>query len=127
MKPVIQYHLPLVVYGLAILAVSSIPNLQTPQSDSWPVDKAAHMVEYAGLALLTYRSSLRWPGLPRPEAALWIAGLVPVGWGLLDEWLQSHIEGRFSDRLDFVADVAGATLAVAIIWFTRHLERSRGT
>ena len=62
MKAAIKYHLPVVLYGAAILAVSSIPNLQAPVAGKWPIDKLAHLVEYAGFAILVYRSAVRWKG-----------------------------------------------------------------
>ncbi len=46
--------------------------------------------------------------------------LVPAGWGLLDEWLQSNVPGRFSDWRDFLADLGGAALVVGIVWLTRR-------
>ena len=127
MKVAIKYHLPIVLYGAAILIVSSIPNLKTPEAGAWPVDKLAHVVEYAAFAILVYRSSVRWRCWPSSKAALWLTLLMSVGWGLLDEWLQSHIPGRFSDPWDFLADVGGAALVVGIVTVRRHRRKAEGT
>ena len=122
MNNMIKYHIPLLLYGAAILAVSSIPNLRTPETGTWPVDKVAHLVEYAGLAILVYRSSVHWRAWPRLSEQLWITLSVCAGWGLLDEWWQSHIQGRFSDLGDCLADVGGAALVVGIIWLRRRRQ-----
>ena len=124
MKTAIKYHLPVILYGATILAVSSIPNLKTPETGSWPVDKLAHLVEYAGLAILVYRSSVRWHCWSRPGSALWITLLVPAGWSLLDEWWQGYVPGRFSDPWDFLADVGGAALVVGIVWLRQRRRTS---
>ncbi len=123
MREFIIYHLPAVIYATTILAVSSIPDLKPPMLDSWSMDKVAHLVEYAGLAILIYRSCIRWRRWPVPEVPLWLTLSAAAGWGCLDEWLQSYVPGRFSEWQDLVADAAGATLVVVILWFTR-LRRS---
>lgn len=127
MKDLTKYHLPLVIYAAAILVVSSIPGLKLPRVEGWSIDKVAHLVEYAGLAILTYRSCLRWRRWRVPEVPLWITLLVATGWGCLDEWLQSHVPGRFSTWRDIVADAAGATLVVVIVWLTRRQRSARQT
>ncbi|MCD6250426.1 MAG: VanZ family protein [candidate division Zixibacteria bacterium] len=125
MKTTTKYHLPVILYGAIILTVSSIPNLKTPEAGTWPIDKLAHLIEYAGLAILIYRSSVRWHCWSRPGSALWMTLLVSSCWGLLDEWLQSYIPGRFSDWRDFIADVGGASLVVGIVWL-RQRKRLQG-
>ena len=71
-KNVLLYHLPLLVYAVVILSVSSVPNLKPPEVGLPNVDKLAHFAEYAVLAFLTFRSfsrlgSDRSPGM----TALW--------------------------------------------------------
>ena len=120
MRETLKYHMPPILYAAAILAVSSIPNLKTPEAGTWPLDKLAHLIEYAGLAILVYRSSVRWRWWSRPELARWPTFMIPVGWSLLDEWWQGYIPGRFSDPLDILADTAGAALVVGILCFRRR-------
>lgn len=114
-SPFVRFHLPLLAYAVAILALSSVPNLRTPVAETWPVDKLAHFVEYAVLAWLVYRSSARWHSELKGGAVLWIVLLGPTCWALLDEWIQGHVPGRFSDWRDLVADALGVLLVVAII------------
>lgn len=84
-------------------------------------DKLAHMVAYgvlAGTVILAHQPAAR-EFLP-----LWVAiraVLVCLGYGLLDEWHQSFIPGRFVSAGDVVADVLGAAL-VAIAWYCRWCQ-----
>jgi VanZ family protein len=126
-KNAVKYHLPFALFGAAILVVSSIPNLKTPQAGTWPLDKVAHLLEYAIFAILTYRSSIRWRSWRRPGTALWIALLIPAGWALIDEWLQSYTPGRFSEWQDFVADVGGVVLVVGTVWLRQYRENRSKT
>ena len=120
MKNTIKYHLPPILYGVVILAVSSIPNLKAPEVGTWPIDKVAHLVEYAGFAILVHRSSVRWRDWLKPESTLWLTLLITATWGILDELWQAQVPGRFSDPWDLLVDVAGAALVVGIVWFRRR-------
>lgn len=108
------------VYVLAILAVSSVPNLRPP--GSWPLrDKAVHAVEYGILGWLMARA------VGRRTFGGWAAtiGLAAVV-GTVDEIYQSVVPGRFASLGDALADLAGASAgAAAWAWFPWRLPVRR--
>ena len=69
-----------------------------------PWDKVAHFLYYGTMALLlAHGAGRRW---------LWIPlVLVPV-MGAADEWHQMSVPGREASFFDWLADVAGASVAV---------------
>jgi len=119
MKAFAIYHLPAILYGIAILAVSSVPNLKTPEVDFWAVDKVVHFLEYAGFAFLTFRSISRLGWGKRRRLAFWSALALLAGVALIDEIWQGFVPGRTSDPLDYLADVLGGAVAVVVLWLAR--------
>lgn len=117
----IRYHLPLLVYALLVLAVSSLPNLKSPDTGGLPFDKVAHVAEYAVFALLASRSMRRWV---KNRVLLWVFTLTAV-FALVDEYHQQFIPGREFDPLDYVANVAGAVLGLVLVLIIRR--RRSGT
>lgn len=72
-----------------------------------PWDKLAHLVVFAGFAILL-RAGLRWP--------VWLALLVTLAIGAADELHQATLPGRFAALDDWFADLAGALLG---LWLLR--------
>jgi len=111
------YWVPILLYVTAIFTLSAQPNLQPPlQFEN--SDKFFHMLEYGGLGFLLSRG-LR--ATARIRLALTVA-LIVVGIGGLiaasDEIFQSHIPGRDSSVLDWMADLTGILYAQIIYVFT---------
>jgi VanZ family protein len=81
-------------------------------------DKVAHLAVFGLLATLV----LRAPGLRHA----WVAVVVVSLFGAADELRQSFTPGRFVEFADWVADSAGALIAVAVYrywpWYRRLLE-----
>ena len=75
------------------------------------VRKAAHVVEYAILAALWFRTFLR-AGPRRPGRAAWLAFAVAVAWAVIDESHQATLPTRTGSALDVGLDAAGAGIAV---------------
>ena len=102
-----RWLLPL-LYAVAIWVVSSgpIPEQVIEHVPIW--DKAAHVIEYAVLAVL-----LCWALRGR---ALWwlIAVSLTALYGAVDEFHQSFVPGRSSDVLDALADLVGAVLGTTL-------------
>jgi len=119
MKAFAIYHLPAILYGIAILAVSSAPNLKVPEVDFWAVDKVVHFLEYAGFAFLIFRSVSRSRWGRRGCSAFWTSLALLAGVALTDELWQSFVPGRVSDPLDYLADVLGGAVAVVVLSFVR--------
>jgi len=112
-----------VAHAGLIFYLSSIPNLRLG-IDVRDADKMAHGLFYGLLALF-----LAW-GLARvlPQwsrvRVLAVALLVPLAYGILDEFHQHFVPGRSMDPFDVLADGSGALLVVAFLWW-RGRDRVR--
>lgn len=77
-------------------------------------DKAAHAIGYGLLGGTLLRAFARG----RLEVVSWRRGLAAIAvallYGVADEYHQQFVPGRSSDVRDIVADVTGASLAVAL-------------
>ena len=108
----------LVIAGLIFFA-SSRPYVASPgitQVD----DKFGHFAVYGLLATLVCRMGRGW------RAA--VGSLIVVSaYGASDEWHQSFVPGRATEFHDWIADTAGAAVAVTLYWgwtwYRRLLER----
>ena len=78
------------------------------------IRKAAHVLEYAILSILSCRAlAQRAAPSPLPLAALGQAVLIAVAYAALDEWHQSWTDERFGSPLDVAIDSVGATVGAA--------------
>ena len=104
---------PVIATMVAIFVVSAQHDVTLPAHTS---DKQLHGAAYMGLSILTTRAIAG--GLARgasPGAA--VAGwALATAYGASDEWHQSFVEGRSSDRTDWYADTIGAALGAAGCW-----------
>ena len=82
-------------------------------------DKFAHFAAFGLLATLVCRVGEGWRAAVR---ALVIVAIYAAS----DEWHQSFVPGRYSDVGDWIADTAGAAVAVTAYagwtWYRRWLE-----
>jgi VanZ family protein len=119
-RSILIYHLPMILYAGAIIAVSSIPNLTTPELKLIAFDKLAHFVEYAIFAALTYRSLSHMGQKVNPQRALIFSFLVVALMALIDESYQRLIPGRVADGLDYIVDLLGAFGVLIYLWIKRR-------
>ncbi len=86
-------------------------------------DKVTHFSVYGLLATLVCRQTRGWRG------AAW-AFVAVSAFGATDEIHQSFVPGRFAEVEDWVADTAGAAVAVVAYrgwaWYRQLLERPLG-
>jgi VanZ family protein len=83
------------------------------------VRKAAHVTEYAILALLMFRALAG--GRERQPWQAWLVLGIAAAYAALDEWHQSFVASRTGSPRDVAIDVFGALLGVLIYWwFTRR-------
>lgn len=75
-------------------------------------DKVMHLVAYAVLGLLLAKG---WP--PRSGRDYLSIAIAASGYGLLDEFHQSFVPGRFASIYDWIADSAGVFLG---LWWYRY-------
>jgi VanZ family protein len=114
---------PAVGLMAAIFAASSVPNLDT--SASGVSDKTIHLWTYAALGGLLLRAvaGAAWAGVTVARAGG--AWLLAAGWGILDELHQARVPGRFASGADWLADAAGAALAVGVLLGAGRWRRRR--
>lgn len=99
-----QWLWPLALAAL-IYAASSRSQLAGPEVVG--IDKLTHFAVYGLLATLVVR-------LGRGSRAAWLSVAVVSLYGWLDEWHQSFTPGRTVEAADWLADTAGAALAVVL-------------
>lgn len=117
-------YLPLVIYWIVLLVLTSLPS--TMAITSGVSDKIEHFGAYAilgALLFLAFRFQGKYAVLKK-NASLF-AFLISAFYGMLDELHQLFVPGRSADIIDWIADFAGAGLAVLIINFLlkRYLSK----
>ncbi|MBI5502993.1 MAG: VanZ family protein [Deltaproteobacteria bacterium] len=119
---------PVAAWAVVVLTLSSIPRFAPPSAGIPHVDKLAHFLEYAVLALLLVRGlsfeprTRAWPALALVAAA--VAAIAVFG--ALDELHQSAIPGRSTSGWDWLADSGGGVLGAAAgarLWLRRRKAR----
>ncbi len=88
------------------------------------VRKAAHLTEYAILALLVLRAAARSRGTVHDNfyRAASVALLVSATYAALDEFHQSFVPGRTASAYDVLIDTSGATAALVAAMIARKLR-----
>jgi VanZ family protein len=116
------YRRALPAYWVFLFCATHFPRLElpgrVPQSD-----KLLHFVAYGLLAFLYWRFA---EARHRPLSGrfVWSALAVLVLYAALDEWLQGFI-GRSAALTDWLADVLGAVLVLAVLeWRRRAAARA---
>ncbi len=81
-------------------------------------DVAGHLFLYGVLGTLAMVALASWVAGPTPQArwAFLTAGL-GVLYGVLDEYHQSFVPGRYASAMDVVVDSVGVTLGLAFAWY----------
>lgn len=121
--PVVRYQLPLLVWLLAILGLSAIPNMPTVKFPISP-DKIAHAGIYFVLCMLSRRAFFhqeKWPWLKKHP--MMAAVFFTVIYGILDEVHQLFVPGRWADVYDAMADALGAILFAGWFWILSQREK----
>jgi VanZ family protein len=108
MRHLLLWGPPLIYMGLIFLLSSQSAPLPEVTTIVW--DKLLHLVEYGVLAVLFYRAftgeAINW------LAAALLALIVTSLYAASDEWHQAFVPLRTSDLDDWIADTAGAALAI---------------
>jgi VanZ family protein len=99
------------VYWLLLFTVTHVPRLPKPPGPPL-IDKVAHFIAYAGLAILC----LVYLRLKGPLTAATYVKLLAVlaPYAALDELLQIPV-GRSAELFDWFADVAGALIGMSAV------------
>ena len=109
------YRILLFSYALLILIVSSTPSSDLPKTWFLQYDKAIHFFEYFFFGILAIKSM-------KAITLRTVFVLIPFGilFGMLDEYLQSFISGRFSSGLDVLSDALGFTVGLIIAYLNQN-------
>jgi VanZ family protein len=106
-----NFRIPALYYA-AILGVSLIPRSDVEKMDAFfplPPDKVLHVAVYSGFGFVL-------GGLPYPALALGTAGSLL---GAMDEQVQRLAPGRDVSMMDWLADILGISLGLALRRFRR--------
>ena len=85
--------------------------------------KAAHVSEYAVLAVLLYRAFVHTVFRARRALSAGVVLLSCVAYAASDEFHQSFVPSRTASLRDVMIDVFGATLAVLLYWSIATRDR----
>src|SRR5262245_32510629 len=123
-KLVIGLTLVVVFYWLALFVATHVPMSATLVGKRYSLDKLEHLAAFATLAgllsVLGTAMGIRWWKL--------VIGIVVVVavYAIFDEATQSFVSSRSPDILDWLADLVGAGLGIAL-FFLVHLLLTRRT
>ncbi|MBM4146888.1 MAG: VanZ family protein [Nitrospira sp.] len=78
------------------------------------IRKFAHFFSYALLAFLLLRAFRGNNSIWRPQWAVY-AGLIAIGYGLLDEYAQTFIQSRTGSFYDWLIDSSGVIVMMGLI------------
>lgn len=113
-KQFVRYWLPVILYAVLILSLSSIP-LRIRIVPFRYYDKVFHLIEYGIYAYLWYRA-IRFSATP--SSSTW-AGILTFSicsaFGALDELYQAYTPYRISDIYDVAADASGSFVVVSLV------------
>ena len=105
-----KFRILLIAYMLLILSVSSLPEESIPKVWLLNWDKLIHLVEYFILGILAMKSM-------NVISSSNLKIVIPFGifFGVMDEYLQSFISGRFSSGFDVLADTIGVIIGALLV------------
>ena len=114
----------------ALSLVFPVQNFIRAEKIEYPVRKAAHMTEYAILGLLSFAF---YRGILKKEKRQFLVALLTAAvYAATDEFHQYFIPGRSAEVMDVCIDTLGASIGLAILFFTlkvvrKHCQKSKLT
>ena len=105
-----KFRVLLLIYMVFILSLSSLPGENIPKSWLLSFDKLIHLIEYFILGILLMNSM-------KSISTKMLIVVIPAGifFGMMDEYLQSFISGRFSSGWDVLADTIGVIIGSLLV------------
>ena len=109
-------YVPLAVYWLMLIVGTSLPLNRLPTIGL--SDKISHLLAYFGLSVLLnltliYQRKSKFLF----DKAGWVAILICLVYGVVDELHQMFVPGRLADTLDWLADSTGTIFGVLFLNF----------
>ncbi len=110
------YWVPVLLYAGLIFYLSSLehPEVYAPSLFQLLGDKLLHVIEYAVLGVLCYRSFRHAAGPSSARHALLLGLLTATAYGVSDELHQSFVPGREATIWDVLADGTGAWVGAGL-------------
>ncbi len=100
---------PVVLWIGVILTATSVPSVPAPRTTG--ADKLGHFLLYFVLGVLTMRAL--WGSAPIGRTVAGTIAALAI-FAAADEWHQRFIPRRSAEVADWIADISGASLGVAI-------------
>jgi len=120
-----HYWIVTALYCAGIFYLSSKPHIDAPGFFGFPgADKIAHSAEYGLLAALVAVGIRRSNESARRAIQFGAPWAAAAGYGITDEFHQWFVPGRSCSFFDWLADAAGAGLALWLLY--RWIWRVRG-
>lgn len=112
-KDIFKYWLPAILWAAGIFYLSSVPSLKSALPSAWDfiLRKAAHMAEYAMLAVLVLRV-LKTHGIKGLRAYAFSLAICLL-YASSDEYHQTFVYGRSGSPLDVAVDAVGMAAGLA--------------
>jgi VanZ family protein len=107
------------LYWLTMFVGTHLPVAPRPGEIPNSLDKSAHLAAFAGLALLLCTTGAAF-GVRSPRLFAIVLGTVAL-YGVIDELTQSFVKHRQSDLWDWLADMLGAGLGMAVFALGRQV------
>jgi hypothetical protein len=101
-------------WAAVIFCLSQIPGVDVPPM-FFGEDKLVHAIVFGILGFFTVGAltgTVRMRRISRP----WLAVLLVIAYGALDEFHQHFVPGRTPDILDALADAVGGAVSVWLFW-----------
>ena len=111
----IAWMICIFIASSSLLSFENTEKVLVSSTLNYMVRKLAHVVEYAILAYLWFRS-LRTSSKPFTRVVSWSV-LLSIVYATSDEWHQSFIPSRLGTWTDVVWDAAGAIIMGLILWY----------
>ena len=97
-----------------IFIMSSLPGEDIPDFNIPNLDKAVHFFEFFILAILLLRAFLKSYYGVSPVKMVVLAAAIAFIYALSDEFHQYFVPGRNADILDFIVDILGSSIGIAL-------------
>lgn len=110
-------YTPLILYWILLAIATSIPTQNFPKFLT-ASDKVEHLLAYFGLALL-FSLTLHFQQKNKflSKNFYFAAIIIISSYGLIDEFHQYFIPGRFFDMLDWLANFTGTLIGSSVTYF----------
>ena len=110
-------------YWVAMFVGTHLPIPPEEHRIPGSLDKLQHLTAFAGLAVLLCSTGATW-GVATPRLIAVVLAIAAV-YGVFDELTQAFVPRRMPDLRDWVANMLGAGLGIAVFLVGQQLTASR--